>query len=145
MKINRLDHVGIIVADLAAAKAFFLAFGLELVGEGDVQHKVADKITGLKDAKSSVAYMRTPDNTGSLELIQYHQPADENGVQHQPANTLGLRHICFNVDDIEGLVAKLKQRGTEFFSEVQNFEGQYKLCYLRGPEGIIVELAEQIK
>jgi 4-hydroxyphenylpyruvate dioxygenase-like putative hemolysin len=99
--------------------------------------------------KTSFAFFRVPDGqTGqaNIELVKYHTPSDENGIQ-QPlanANTLGIRHIAFVVEDIEAVVAKLKEKGTATFSEVQDYEGMYKLCYIRGPEGIILELAEQI-
>lgn len=151
MKVHRIDHVGVIVNDLPAAKAFFLDLGLELQGEGSLEGAWLDRIVGLNDVKTSFAFFRVPDgqtNQANIELIKYHTPSDENGIQ-QPlananANTLGIRHIAFAVEDIEAVVARLKEKGTETFSEIQDFEGMYKLCYVRGPEGIILELAEQI-
>ena len=151
MKVHRIDHVGVIVNDLPAAKAFFLDFGLELQGEGSLEGARLDRIVGLNDVKTSFAFFRVPDGQTSqanIELIKYHTPSDVNGIQ-QPlakanANTLGIRHIAFAVEDIEAVVARLKEKGTETFSEIYDYEGMYKLCYIRGPEGIILELAEQI-
>jgi catechol 2,3-dioxygenase-like lactoylglutathione lyase family enzyme len=144
MKVHRVDHVGVIVNDLPAAKAFFLDFGLELQGEGALEGAWLDRVVGLNDVKTSFAFFRVPDGQTNIELIKFHTPSDENGIQQPLANTLGVRHIAFAVEDIEAVVAKLKEKGTEAFSEIQDFEGKYKLCYVRGPEGIILELAEQI-
>lgn len=102
-----------------------------------------DRVVGLNDVKTSFAFFRVPDGQANIELIKFHTPSDENGIQQPLANTLGVRHIAFVVEDIEAVVAKLKEKGTETFSEIQDF-GKYKLCYVRGPEGIILELAEQI-
>lgn len=145
MKIRRMDHVGIVVNDLAAAKAFFLDFGLEVQGEGTVEDEWVDRVVGLKDVKTEFVMVQTPDGQVSLELIKFHSPPVEKGIQHLPANTLGIRHIAFVVDDIEAVVARLKKKGLETIGEIQNYENTYKLCYVRGPEGIILELAEQVK
>jgi catechol 2,3-dioxygenase-like lactoylglutathione lyase family enzyme len=145
MKIQRIDHVGIIVNDLPGAKAFFLDFGLEMLGEGEVEGEWVERIIGLQDVKEEVVMLRTPDGEATLELVKFHTPSDEKGIQQSFANTLGIRHIAFAVEDIEGVVAKLKNNGTELFGEIQNYENMYKLCYVRGPEGIILELAEKIK
>jgi len=145
MKIHRIDHVGIIVNDLTAAKAFFVDFGLEVQGEGELEGEWLDHIVGLKDVKSAFAFLRTPESEANIELIQFHRPVDQNGIQKPFANTLGIRHVAFVVEDIEAIVAKLKKKGTEIFGQIQNYEDSYKLCYVCGPEGIILELAEQIK
>ena len=145
MKIHRIDHVGIIVNDLAAAKAFFLDFGLELQGEGELEGEWLDQIVGLHGVKDAYVFLRTPDGQANIELIQFYTPTDANGFQQPLANTLGIRHIAFVVEDMEAVIAKLKKRGTETFSEIQYYEDSYKLCYIRGPEGIILELAEPIK
>ncbi|MRG87616.1 VOC family protein [Salinibacillus xinjiangensis] len=145
MKINRLDHVGIIVNDLPAAKAFFLDFGLEMLGEGEVEGEWVERIIGLQDVKEEVVMLRTPDGEANIELVKFHTPSDENGIQRSLANTLGLRHIAFAVEDIEALVTKLKKKGAGLIGEIQNYENTYKLCYVRGPEGIILELTEKIK
>lgn len=144
MKIHRIDHVGINVNDLPAAKAFFLDFGLEVLGEGEVEGEWVDRIIGLHDVKAEVVMLRTPDGEANIELSKFCNPSDEKGMQRPLANTLGIRHIAFAVEDIEAIVAKLKKKGVELFGEIQNYENTYKLCYVRGPEGIILELAEQI-
>lgn len=144
MKIHHIDHVGINVNDLPAAKAFFVDFGLEVQGEAELQGEWLDQLVGLHDVKTAIVYMQTPDGETNIELVKYYTPSDENGIQKPFANTLGIRHIAFVVEDIDALVAKLKKKGIEFFSEVYRYEDSYKLCYIRGPEGIILELAEQI-
>jgi catechol 2,3-dioxygenase-like lactoylglutathione lyase family enzyme len=145
MGIQRIDHVGIVIDDLPAAKAFFLDFGLELVGEGEVEGEWVERIIGLEDVKLDVVMLRTPDGEATIELVKFHAPADENGMQRSSANTLGIRHIAFAVEDIEAMVAKLKKKGVELVGEIQAYEDAYKLCYVRGPEGIILELAEEMK
>ncbi|MFY9798879.1 MAG: VOC family protein [Candidatus Nitrosopolaris sp.] len=145
MKIHRIDHVGVIVNDLSAAKAFFLDFGLEVQGEGELEGEWMDQVVGLNDVKGAYVVLRTPDGQANIELFKFYTPSDEKDIQQPFANTLGIRHIAFAVEDIEAIVAKLKKKGTEIFSEIQDYEESYKLCYFRGPEGIILELAEQIK
>ncbi len=145
MKIHRIDHVGIIVNDLPAAKAFFLDLGLEMMGEGEVEGKWAERVIGLQDVEAEIVMLRTPDGETNIELSKFHSPTDENGIQPSLANTLGIRHITFAVDDIEAIVAKLKKNGAELVGEIQTYENTYKLCYIRGPEGIILELAEQLE
>lgn len=145
MKIRGIDHVGVNVNDLPAAKAFFLDLGLEMQEEGELEGEWLDQIVGLHHVKTAYVFLRTPDGRSNLELIKYYTPPDENGIQLSPANTLGIRHIAFVVDDIEAVVAKFKKKGMEVFSEIQTYEDTYKLCYCRGPEGIILELAEQLK
>ena len=145
MKIHRIDHVGIIVNDLPAAKAFFLDFGLEMQGEGKVEGEWVDRVVGLHDVKAACVMLRTPDGEANIELVKFYMPSDEKGMPRPLANTLGIRHIAFAVEDIEAVVAKLKKKGAELFGEIQNYENTYKLCYVRGPEGIILELAEKIE
>jgi catechol 2,3-dioxygenase-like lactoylglutathione lyase family enzyme len=137
--------VGIIVNDLPAAKAFFLDLGLEMMGEGVVEGEWAERIIGLQGVKAEVIMLRTPGGEANIELSQFHSPTDENGIQRSLANTLGIRHITFAVEDIEAIVAKLKKNGAELVGEIQTYENTYKLCYIRGPEGIILELAEQLE
>ncbi len=145
MKVHRIDHVGIVVNDLPAAKAFFLVLGLEMMGEGEVEGEWAERIIGLQDVKADVIMLRTPDGEANIELSKFHSPTDENGIQRSLANTLGIRHIAFAVEDIEAIVAKLKKNGAELVGEIQSYENTYKSCYIRGPEGIILELAEQLE
>ncbi|AVQ97925.1 glyoxalase [Oceanobacillus iheyensis] len=144
MKIKRIDHVGVIVNDLSAAKEFFFDFGLEMLGEGEVEGKWVERIIGLSDVRETVVMLGMPDSQATLELVKFHTPTDEKGIQQSFANTLGIRHIAFAVEDIESVVANLQKKGTELFGEIQNYENAYKLCYVRGPEGIILELTEKI-
>ena len=147
MKIQGIDHVGVILNNLAAAKAFFLDLGLEVLGEWEVEgERVVDRVIGLDNVKNAAVMLGVgvPGGQANIELVQFLTPADEGGIQQLPANTLGIRHIAFAVEDIAAVVASLKEKGTEIFSEIQDLGG-YKLCYVRGPEGIILELAEQIK
>jgi catechol 2,3-dioxygenase-like lactoylglutathione lyase family enzyme len=144
MKIRRIHHVGIIVNDLRAAKAFFVAAGLKVEGEAKLGGAWVDRIVGLKGVKSSIVMLATPDGDARIELAKFLTPADKKRPSRAAANTLGIRHVAFVVDDIEAVVAKLKKKGGEPFGEIQNYEGVYKTCYLRGPEGIILELAEEI-
>ncbi|PGS48482.1 VOC family protein [Bacillus sp. AFS041924] len=145
MKINRIDHVSINVNNLSEAKAFFLDLGLEVQAEWELDGEQLDRIVGLKDVKTSCVGLGMPDGQVWIELVKFYTPSDEKGIQQTFANTLGIRHICFAVEDIEAIVAKLKEKGTEIFSEIQQYEESYKLCYVRGPEGIILELAEKIR
>ncbi len=145
MKINRIDHVSINVNDLSEAKAFFLDLGLEVQAEWELYGEQLDRIVGLKDVKTACVGMGMPDGQAWIELVKFYTPSDEKDIQQPFANTLGIRHICFAVEDIEAIVAKLKKKGTEIFSEIQQYEESYKLCYVRGPEGIILELAEKIR
>ncbi len=145
MKIHRIDHVGVIVNDLPAAKAFFLDLGLDVQGEGELEGEWLDQIVGLNDVKTAFVFLRMPGGQTNLELIKYYTPSDENGIQRPLANILGIRHIAFVVEDIEAVVAKLKTKGEEIFGEIQNYEESYKLCHVRGPEGMILELAEQME
>ena len=144
MTIQRMDHVGIVVDDLASATAFFVELGLELEGEMSLGGDSVDRLVGLEGVQTDFAFVRTPDGHGGLELIKFRSPSSRGGDPHAPANTTGLRHITFAVDDIEAAVARLGGHGAELVGEVVSYENSYKLCYIRGPEGIIVELAEKI-
>lgn len=144
MKINRIDHVSINVNDLSEAKAFFVDLGLEVKAEWEMDGEQLDRIVGLKGVKTACVGMGMPDSEVWIELVKFYTPSDEEGIQQTFANTLGIRHICFAVEDLEAIVAKLKKKGTEIFSEIEQYEESYKLCYVRGPEGIILELAEKI-
>jgi catechol 2,3-dioxygenase-like lactoylglutathione lyase family enzyme len=145
MKIHRIDHVGIVVSDFSTAKEFFLEFGLQIQGEGKVEGEWVGRIVGFKEVKANIAMLRTPDGEATIELIKFYDPLDEKGIQPSLSNSLGIRHICFAVDDIEAIVAKLKKKGTELVGEIQRYQNTYKLCYIFGPEGIILELAEKIR
>ena len=144
MTIQRMEHVGIVVDDLAAARAFFVELGLALQGEGQVEGGWVDRVVGLEDVRVEYAMLETPDGHGRLELVKFHSPSVRGGDGNAPANTLGIRHLAFAVDDIDAVVAGLRACGAELVGEVERYEDSYRLCYVRGPEGIIVELAEQI-
>jgi catechol 2,3-dioxygenase-like lactoylglutathione lyase family enzyme len=144
MTIQRMDHLGIVVDDIEAATAFFAELGLELQGEGSVEDGWVDRVVGLEGVRAEIAMMETPDGNGRLELTKFHAPSGRGGDRHAPANTPGFRHIAFVVDDIDAVVTGLRARGAELVGEVERYKDRYRLCYVRGPEGIIVELAEQI-
>jgi catechol 2,3-dioxygenase-like lactoylglutathione lyase family enzyme len=144
MTIQRMDHVGIVVDDLTAATAFFVELGLKLQGEGTVEGGWVDRIVGLEGVRAELAMVETPDGHGRLELVKFHAPSGPDGDRHAPANAPGIRHVTFAVDDLDAVVASLRARGAELVGEVERYEDSYLLCYVRGPEGIIVELAEQI-
>ncbi len=138
-----MDHVGVIVDDLAGAIEFFTELGLEVQGRFSVDGPLVDRIVGLEGVRNDAAMMQTPDGHVRLELIQFNAPPAE-GDAHGPANTRGLRHLAFAVDDIEETLARLEARGSELVGELVDYGGSNRLCYVRGPEGIIVELAEKI-
>jgi catechol 2,3-dioxygenase-like lactoylglutathione lyase family enzyme len=144
MAIQRMDHVGIVVDDLAAATEFFLDLGLELQGEGSVEGRSVDRVVGLEGVRADLAFVQTPDGHARLELTKFHSPSHEGDNRHEPANTPGIRHLTFAVDDIDAVVARLRARGSELVGELERYENSYRLCYVRGPEGIIIELAEKI-
>jgi catechol 2,3-dioxygenase-like lactoylglutathione lyase family enzyme len=144
MTIQRMEHVGIVVDDLAAATEFFVELGLELLGEGSVEGRWVDRIVGLDGVLVENAMVQTPDGNGQLELIKFHSPPTQGGDRDAPANAPGIRHIAFAVEDIDAALAGLRARGSELVGEVEQYEDSYRLCYVRGPEGIIVELAEKI-
>ena len=145
MAIQRMDNVAIVVDDLDAAVAFFAELGMELEGKGQIEGLVADRTVGLDGVRSEIAMMRTPDGHGKLELTRYHTPAAVGaGPENPPPNTLGLHRVMFAVDDIHDTVARLRLHGAELLGEIAQFESSFLLCYLRGPAGIIVALAEQI-
>jgi catechol 2,3-dioxygenase-like lactoylglutathione lyase family enzyme len=140
----RMDNVLIVVDDLEAAKAFFAAIGLELEGEATVEGPLVGNLIGLKDVRATLAMMRTPDGNGRIELDKFHTPDPIRfGPVNAPLNTLGLYRVMFEVDDIDSVVARLLAHGAELIGEMQ-YEDTYRLAYIRGPEGIIVGLSEQL-
>ena len=144
MTILRMDNVAIVVDDLAAATAFFVDLGLELEGEATVEGRWVDRVVGLDGVRSDIAMLRTPDGHGRVELTKFQAPAAVSAEPNAPVNTLGIGRIMFAVDDIDAVVAGLRARGSELVGEVVQYEDKYRLCYVRGPEGIIVALAEQL-
>jgi catechol 2,3-dioxygenase-like lactoylglutathione lyase family enzyme len=139
-----MEHVGIVVDDLAAAIEFFVELGLELQGEGSVEGSWVDRIVGLEGVRADIAIVQTPDGNGRLELTKFHSPTSQGGDRQAPANAPGIRHVLFTVDDIDAAVAGLQARGAELVGELVRYQDSYRLCYVRGPEGIIIELAERI-
>lgn len=144
MAIQRMEHVGIVVDDLAAATKFFVELGLELQGEAPVEGRWVDRVVGLEGVRAEIAMLQTPDGHGRLELTKFSRPLAQGGNRYAPANTPGIRHIAFAVEDIDAVVAGLRARGVELVGDLERYEDSYRLCYVRGPEGIIVELAERI-
>ena len=145
MTIQRMDNVLIVVDDLEAAKAFFAELGMELEGEGPIEGRWVDRVVGLNDVRADIAMMRTPDGHGGIELAKFHTPpAVRAEPESAPVNTLGIRRIMFSVDDLDDVVARLRSHGAELVGEIAQYEDIYRLCFLRGPEGIIIGLAEQL-
>ena len=146
MAIKRLDNIGIIVNNLKAAVAFFEALGMKLEGQASVEGKWVDRLVGLEGVKSDIVMMRTPDGHGRIELSKFKTPAVASSKQKKPPiNTLSIHRVMFAVDDIEDTIARLKVNGAELIGDVVQYEDQYLLCYIRGPEGIIVALSEPLK
>jgi catechol 2,3-dioxygenase-like lactoylglutathione lyase family enzyme len=146
MTVRRMDHVGVVVDDLAAAVAFFVELGLEVEGEGPqaVEGRWVDRVVGIDGVRVDIAFVRTPDGHGRLELTKFHAPAAVMADSTAP-NTLGLRRLMFAVDDVDDVVARLQAHGGELVGEVAQYEDVYRLCYVRGPDGIIVALAEELR
>jgi catechol 2,3-dioxygenase-like lactoylglutathione lyase family enzyme len=143
--IKRMDHVSVVVDDLEAAKAFFSELGMELEGEAPIEGPSVDRVNALNDVRVDIAMMRTPDGHGRLELTKFHTPtAITAEPENALGNTLGLRSIMFAVDDIDAAIAGLRTHGAELIGEVVQYEDSYRLCYVRGPAGIIVALAEEL-
>ena len=145
MALQRLDNVLIVVDDMEAAKAFFAELGMELEGETQLEGPLVDSVVGLSGVRADIAMMRAPDGHGRVELTRFHTPpAVRAEPERAPANTLGIRRIMFAVDDIDDVVARLRGHGAELVGEIAQYEDSYKLCFLRGPAGIIIGLAEQL-
>ena len=141
----RMDNVLIVVDDLEAAKAFFVELGMELEGETTVEGPWVDSVIGLKGVRADIAMMRTSDDHGGVELTKFHTPpAVRAEAESAPTNTLGIGRIMFAVDDIDEVVDRLRSHGAELVGEIAQYEEIYRFCYLRGPEGIIIGLAEQL-
>jgi catechol 2,3-dioxygenase-like lactoylglutathione lyase family enzyme len=145
MTIRRMDNVLIVVDDLEGAKAFFAELGMELEGETTVEGPWVGRVIGLDDVHADITMMRTPDGHGGVELTKFHTPravTAEPAVA--PANTLGIRRIMFTVDDVDDVVARLRKHGAELVGEIVQYEDSYRVCFVRGPEGVIIGLAEPI-
>jgi catechol 2,3-dioxygenase-like lactoylglutathione lyase family enzyme len=144
MTIQRMDNVGIVVDDLKAAIAFFAELGLELEGETTVEGRWLDRVVGLDGVRSDIAMMRTPDGHGRLELSKFHTPPATAAEPNAPVNRLGMGRIMFAVTVIQDVLARLQARGAQLVGEVVQYEDEYLLCSVRGPEGIVIALAEQL-
>jgi catechol 2,3-dioxygenase-like lactoylglutathione lyase family enzyme len=145
MTLQRMDNVLIVVEDLEAAKAFFIELGMELEGETQVEGPWVDQTVGLEDVRSDIAMMRTPDGHGGVELTKFlSPPAVRTEPEDAPANALGIRRIMFAVEDIDDVVARLRNHGAELLDEIAQYKDIYRLCFVRGPEGIIIGLAEKL-
>ena len=145
MTLKRMDNVLIVVEDLEAAKAFFAELGMELEGEATNEGRSVDRVVGLDGVRCDLAMMRTPDGHGGVELAKFHTPpAVRAEPESAPVNTLGIRRIMFTVDDVDDVVDRLRSHGAELVGEILQYEDIYRLCFVRGPEGIIIGLAEQL-
>ncbi len=145
MTLKRMDNVLIVVEDLEAAKAFFAELGMELEGQTQVEGPAVDSTVGLDGVRADIAMMRTPDGHGRVELTTFHTPpAVRSEPEDAPSNTLGIRRIMFAVEDLDDVVARLRGHGAELVGEIAQYEDSYRLCFLRGPEGIVIGLAEQL-
>ncbi|HEY5333323.1 MAG TPA: VOC family protein [Solirubrobacterales bacterium] len=144
MTVRRMEHVGIVVDDLDAATAFFVELGLELQGEASVEGDWVDRVIGLEGVRSDIAMLETPDGKGRIELSRFRSPPGPSGDPQAPSNAPGIRHITFEVDDLDATVAGLRSHGAELVGAIERYGDIYRLCYIRGPAGIIVELAEPL-
>lgn len=144
MPIQRMEHVGVVVEDLAAATEFFVGLGLELAAEWQAEGEWVDRVVGLDGVRADCAMLETPDGPGLLELTEFRAPSGPGGDPDAPPNTPGIRHLSFSVDDLDAVLSGLRARGTELVGEVEQYEDRWRLCYVRGPDGIIVELAERL-
>jgi catechol 2,3-dioxygenase-like lactoylglutathione lyase family enzyme len=144
MTVKRMDNVGIVVEDLDAAVEFFTELGLELEGRANIAGEWAGRVTGLGDQNVEVAMMRTPDGHGRLELSRFIEPAVVADHRKAPVNALGYLRVMFAVEDLHDTLARLEKFGAELVGEVVNYENIYKLCYIRGPEGLLIGLAQPL-
>ena len=145
MTVKRMDNVGIVVEDLMAAIDFFRELGLELEGRGMVEGEWAGRVTGLGDQSVEIAMMRTPDGHSRLELSRFLKPATVADHRNAPVNSLGYLRVMFAVDDVDETVARLSKRGAQLVGEVVQYKDAYRLCYIRGPEGILIGLAQEVR
>jgi catechol 2,3-dioxygenase-like lactoylglutathione lyase family enzyme len=144
MKLKYIDHIGVIVNDLEAAKRFFLDLGFTVMGEADEKSELLDRVVGIKDAHSQIVFLEAPGGGAKLELTKFLNPADKAVEQESVMYGHGYKHIALVVEGIDEIVSGLKAKGMDIFVDVYNYRDVYKLCYFRGPEGILVELAEEL-
>ncbi|MFC9606698.1 VOC family protein [Streptomyces niveus] len=144
MMIYRMDHVGVVVKDLAAAVAFFVELGLELEGKATVEGEWVDQLIGLDGVRADLAVVRTPDGHGRVELSTFHTPVPTSTAPRAPMNTPGIPRLTFAVDDVDAVLSRLREHGAELVGEVAQYGDIYRYCYLRGPDGIIIGLVEEL-
>ena len=144
MTVKRMDNVGIVVESLDAAISFFAELGLELEGRATIEGEWAGRVTGLRDQRVEIAMMRTPDGHSRLELSRFLTPPVVADHRNAPVNALGYLRVMFAVEDVDDTLARLRSHGAELVGELVQYEDQYRLCYVRGPEGILIGLAEQL-
>src|ERR1044071_1802860 len=144
MAVQRMDNVGIVVDDLPATIAFFRELGLELEGQAMIEGEWAGRVTGLGDQRVEIAMMRTPDGHSRLELSRFLTPPVVADHRNAPVNALGYLRVMFTVDDIDDTLARLRERGAQLVGEVVQYEDVYRLCYIRGPDGLLIGIAEQL-
>jgi catechol 2,3-dioxygenase-like lactoylglutathione lyase family enzyme len=143
-KVQNIDHIGMVVSDFEQAKEFFEDFGFVVIGEQDEQSELLDKVTGIKGAKSHLAFMESPNGQLKLELATFLNPPTQSRTEANHIYSPGMQHIALVVEDIDEIVEAVRQKGRELITEIENYENIYKLCYFRGPEGIILELVERL-
>ena len=144
MALQRMDHVVVVVEDLEAAVAFFTELGMKQEGEGHIEGEWVDRVNAIDGVSVDIVMLRTPDGHNKLELTRFHAPAATTAEPNAPANTLGYRSVMFAVDDVDDTVARLQPHGGELIGEIAEYEDMYRLCYVRGPAGVIVALAEEL-
>ena len=144
MALKRMDNVGIVVDDLAAATEFFRELGLELEGRATIEGEWAGRVTGLGDQRVEIAMMRTPDGHGRLELSRFLAPRIVADHRNAPVNALGYLRVMFTVDELDEVLERLRTRGAQLVGEVVRYKDVYRLCYIRGPEGVLIGLAQEL-
>jgi catechol 2,3-dioxygenase-like lactoylglutathione lyase family enzyme len=144
MTVKRMDNMGIVVESLDAAVAFFTELGLELEGRATIEGEWAGRVTGLGDQHVEIAMMRTPDGHSRLEICRFLRPTPVADHRNGPVNALGYLRVMFTVEDIDDVLARLKKRGAQLVGEVVQYENTYRLCYIRGPEGLLIGLAQEL-
>jgi catechol 2,3-dioxygenase-like lactoylglutathione lyase family enzyme len=145
MTVKRMDNVGIVVESLDTAVSFFAELGLELEGRAMIEGEWAGRVTGLRDQRVEIAMMRTPDGHGRLELSRFLTPPVVADHRNAPVNALGYLRVMFAVEDIDDTVTRLRKRGAQLIGEVVQYEDTYRLCYIRGPEGLLIGLAQELR
>ncbi len=145
MTIHRMDHVGVVVEDLPAGIAFFVELGLELEGEAEVEGEWVDQLVALEGVRADLAFLRTPDGHGRVELSTFHSPTATGVAPREPVNTPGIPRLTFVVDAVDDVLNRLRPHGAELVGEVTQYKDIYRYCYIRGPEGVVIGLVEELR